>query len=313
MRTLLTLFCATALTIAAAASALAQPLLGPEQLDSLRQSPTVRIVDVRSRAAYQAGHVPGAVSAPYPEWRGPASNPGKLPPIPELASLVGRLGVAQGTHAVLVSSGADRADFGAAARVYWTLAYLGVPDVSILNGGMKAWSAAHLAETKDVPSIAPVAFAPHLNESIIAKTPTVAAQLGDPTTLLLDARPLAYFLGKEKAPSVTTPGTIKGAVDFSYSNWFEPGTATFVTPARAREIAAALHAKHPSKETISFCNTGHWASIDWFALSEIAGEKDVRLYPQSLAGWTKDPALPMANVPSRGEQLWNDVRGAFAR
>ena len=55
---------------------------------------------------------------------------------------------------------------------------------------------------------------------------------------------------------------------------------------------------------MSFCNTGHWAATNWFVLSELAGLKDVRLYPASLAEWTQDKkSLPMENTPSRLEQI----------
>ena len=36
----------------------------------------------------------------------------------------------------------------------------------------------------------------------------------------------------------------------------------------------------------SFCNTGHWAATNWFALSEVAGIPNVKLYPESMVGWT---------------------------
>jgi len=38
---------------------------------------------------------------------------------------------------VVVSSGKDVTDFGAAARVYWTLKVLGLKELSILNGGVR--------------------------------------------------------------------------------------------------------------------------------------------------------------------------------
>ena len=48
--------------------------------------------------------------------------------------------------AAVVSSGADATDFGAAARVYWTLKVLGLKELSVLNGGVKAWAAAGLPQ-----------------------------------------------------------------------------------------------------------------------------------------------------------------------
>ncbi len=55
----------------------------------------VRVLDIRE-AGYEAGHIPGAVSAPYPRWRRPAGNPGKLPETTQLEALVRGLGVGGG-------------------------------------------------------------------------------------------------------------------------------------------------------------------------------------------------------------------------
>jgi thiosulfate/3-mercaptopyruvate sulfurtransferase len=44
---------------------------------------------------------------------------------------------------------------------------------------------------------------------------------------------------------------------------------------------------------ITFCNTGHLASIAWFGLSEVEGLKNVRLYDGSMSDWTTDPSRPV--------------------
>ena len=60
----------------------------------------------------------------------------------------------------------------------------------------------------------------------------------------------------------------------------------------------------PARDTISFCNTGHWAATNWFAMSEVLGQGNVKLYAGSMVDWTQAPdALPMDNVPNRFEQL----------
>ena len=135
---------ATAAHVAPAAWA-AQPLLTPAELKAhTTQATPPRVIDIRDPASYGAQHIPGAVNAPYGKWRGPASNPGELPDLPRLTALVQSLGLTPTTHAVVVSTGADPTDFGAAARVYWTLKLLGLKELSILNGGMKAWGQAGL-------------------------------------------------------------------------------------------------------------------------------------------------------------------------
>jgi thiosulfate/3-mercaptopyruvate sulfurtransferase len=40
---------------------------------------------------------------------------------------------------------------------------------------------------------------------------------------------------------------------------------------------------------ITYCNTGHWASTAWFALSEIANQPNVKNYDGSMTDWTSDP------------------------
>lgn len=288
----------------------AQPLLTPKELNSTDYKTNVRVIDIRPAKKYAAGHIPDAVSAPYATWRGPADNPGKLPSKDDLTSLVRSLGLDADTHAVVVSSGKDASDFGASARVYWTLKYLGLNNLSILNGGYKAWENNGLPENRDKPEITSTDYVVHLNKSLIAKTNDVAQQVGNAQTRLVDARPHKYYIGDIKAPTSAVAGTIKGAVNLQESQWFKPGTGIFVPPEKAKQIAKQKLNK-PAQETISFCNTGHWAATDWFALSEVAGVNNVRLYPESLAAWTQDSDLPMQNVPSRSQQILNKIKGIF--
>jgi thiosulfate/3-mercaptopyruvate sulfurtransferase len=232
--------------------------------------------------------------------------------VADLTHLVQTLGVDQGTHAVVVSSGADSTDFGASARVYWTLKYLGLKELSILNGGEKAWAAASLPQDQVVPKPAATHFQASPVEDILATTAYVAQQVGNAKVRLVDARPSDFYQGKVKAPTAQVPGTIQGAVNVENSRWFEPGTSIFVSPDQARKIAAQLLPEEASSpETISFCNTGHWAATDWFALSEVVGRPHVRLYPESLAEWSQDPSRPMANVPSRGSQILDKLKGVL--
>ena len=61
---------------------------------------------------------------------------------------------------------------------------------------------------------------------------------------------------------------------------------------------------------VSFCNTGHWAATNWFVMSEIAGNKAVKLYPASVVEWSQ-AERPMQNQPSRVTALVQDVKRAF--
>lgn len=303
-----TLITGLALGLAAASAFAAQPLLSAKELHASLTDPNVRVIDIRDPKSYAAGHIPGAVSAPYGQWRGPASNPGELPALPKLTTLVQSLGLTPTTHAVVVSSGADASDFGSSARVYWTLKVLGLKELSVLNGGAKAWSDAQLAQNNEAVKIAASSFQPQLDTSLIATTEEVAQHVKAKDAVLIDARPASFFNGEARAPAAKVAGTLPEAVNFQHDKWFAPGSSTFVGAEQAKQIAASSPVD-PAKETVSFCNTGHWAATNWFAMSEVLGQKKVKLYPGSMAEWSQDPnGLPIANAPSRTQQLLMDAK-----
>jgi thiosulfate/3-mercaptopyruvate sulfurtransferase len=309
MKLLRSLLLGTASLLTASAALAAPPLLAPAELSALLKSPAVRVIDIRDPKAYADKRIPGAVSAPYGEWRGPAANPGELPELPKLTALVQRLGLTPATHAVVVSSGADTTDFGAAARVYWTLKVLGLKELSVLNGGVKAWTQANLPQDAVAVNVAASNFAPTVDKSLIATRDEVKAQIETGKGRLVDSRPADFFNGDTRHQAAKLPGTLKGAVNLEHSRWFAPGTSNLAAPEEIRRIAATLPAASADADTVSFCNTGHWAATNWFALSEVAGQKNVKLYAGSMVEWTQSPlAALMDNIPSRAKQLAIDAR-----
>ncbi|MEK0082729.1 sulfurtransferase [Benzoatithermus flavus] len=76
----------------------------------------------------------------------------------KLVDLVCGLGINRSTPVVIAHAGTDATDFGGAARVYWMLKSLGVPQLSILNGGMKAWQEAGLPVSTEPVAVPPSGF-----------------------------------------------------------------------------------------------------------------------------------------------------------
>ena len=68
------------------------------------------------------------------------------------------------------------------------------------------------------------------------------------------------------------------------------------TPTTAAAVVSPILANKDG-ETIVYCNTGHWGSLDWFVFRELLGYSDVRLYEESTAGWTRDARLPIETGP----------------
>ena len=293
----------------------AQPLLSPAELAAAQQAtPAPVVIDIRDPKLYATGHIPGALNAPYGKWRGPASNPGELPDISKLSTLVQSLGLTPTTHAVVVSTGADTTDFGAMARVYWTLKTLGLKELSIVNGGMKSWAADGKPVIQgDAPAVAASSYQPRLDESLIATRAQVRQHVDLSNAALVDSRPDAFYKGETRAPAAKLSGTLPGAQQLDFNQWFVKGTTQFVDAATAKQIADKITRKE-GQDTVAFCNTGHWAATDWFGLSEMAGLPNVKLYAGSMVDWTQQPDAPaMQNQPGRAESLAYDAKQWWQR
>ena len=281
----------------------AAPLMGPTELDALAKAGAVRIVDVRDAAAYALQHVPGAVSAPYARWRGPAANPGLVPPLAELTALVQELGLTPDTRTVLVYTGSDSSDFATAARAYWTLKSLGARELSILNGGLNAWRAAGRPISAQ-PARAPRStWQPAFNPQWLATQGELRQLLGKKQAVLVDSRPAPFFQGKTAHDAARAAGTLPGAVNLDSDLYFELGSAVLLDKAGLETEAEAAHAA-PGQTVVTFCNAGHWSATEWFVRSELLGQPNVKLYPGSMIDWSQSPEpLPMVNEPGRLAQL----------
>lgn len=262
------------------------PLAAPAWLHAQLGAPGLVVLDLRPKERFLAAHVPGALHSDYAGWRATAEGaPGMLPEPAALAEAAGRLGIGNETLVVLVPEGRTASDFGNAARVYWTLKVLGHDRVSILDGGFAGWEAgpARPAEAGEAPAPVPARFEARLRPELRADAAEVAAAIEHGDTLLLDARGDAFFRGETKSPAARVPGTIPGARQLDAEAVFAEGTMR-VPEGSLPERPGGI---------ITFCNTGHSAAVTWFALSEVSGHKDVRLYDGSMSHWTHDPARPV--------------------
>ena len=270
------------LAVTAAPAAEWQRLLDPAGLAS---ADDVTILDIRSPREYATAHIPGALNAPYPAWRGPAENPGEALSDERLTRVMQAMGLTPDSRVVVTHAGLDETDFGAAARVYWTLKSAGLDRIAILNGGVRGWVAADrdlsVEPARAEPSKATFTLS---NDWMVSRDGVGAILSGDRQATLLDARPDAFRTGEKKHPAAKKAGTLPGSEQVRYDNWFTGSGAEIAIADRVKALADEAR-PGTGEETVSFCNTGHWAAINWFALSEMAGRENVKLYPESMVGW----------------------------
>jgi len=297
-----------ALAFAGTAALAAEPLVSTDWLQSRLNSDEIVVLDLRTKIAksgkedYLKAHIPGAVWSNYPgAWRTDRDGvTGVIPSVEKLEAYLSELGVSEDKTVVLVPAGKGSTDFGVAARIYWTLKYLGHDEVTILDGGWTAWSQAGLQTDKgDVVPVGDL-FIAEPREELLVNTADVSGLLGS-KTLLVDGRPQAQFLGKAKHAAAVRFGRIPGAISLDQNNFYDAKSERLLP---ADQIRSAIPASFsPEADIVSYCNTGHWAATNWFVLHELLDYKKVRLYDESMVGWTIDLAREVESDRTRLDDL----------
>lgn len=285
----------------ALAATSAPPLVDVGWVKANSCKPGVVVLDIRnkldghSRTDYLRGHIPCAVYSDYLKagWRSKVKNVvGQLSPLPKLEKLIGGLGIGNKTHVVIYSAGKNALDMGSDTRVFWTFKVLGHDNVSILNGGIAAYTQNKknpLQRGNNTPK--PVQFSAHLRKDMLATKQDVLKAMKD-KEVLVDNRPHNQYLGVNRHPKAVRNGTIPGAINLPESWLTDNNGGKFRSVAVIKKLYAAAHVPTSGKE-INFCNTGHWATLGWFVSSQLLGDKQAKVYDGSMVEWSADKSLPM--------------------
>lgn len=193
-----------------------------------------------------------------------------------------KLGVNSNSKIVIYESGKGYGSFHPAARLYWTFKYFGHKDVYILQGGFEEWKDMGGDVSKDKPKRVKKGNykAGSPNSAIFASTDEVKAALGKKT--IVDVRPFANYIGIDKPAVAKQKGHIDGAKSAPLDTYFKQGTH-FHDKAALEKYFADLNIDLKG-ESIAYCNTGSFAAVGWYVMSEIFGKK-VKLYDGSMKEW----------------------------
>ena len=305
MRLILTTLVAIVGIATAPLAATFGPLVEADDLANALDTKQPVLLDIRNDG-YADSHVDGALWAPYKLFRGTKDNPGGLMDLAVLEEHLEKLGLEQDEPIVIISEGNTDTDFGAAARVYWTLKSTGFTELSILNGGRIAWRDANLPLNNTFETAVPSQLNLEFDTTWLADTQHVSSVVkGENSGLLVDARLPEFFAGDKAHGAAKRPGTLPGAINQSYATFFENGAAAISTPTDISALKASLGIKG-DEEVISFCNTGHWAATHWFALSELANVENAKLYAGSMVEYS-NADLPMENTPGVFKNLLRQI------
>ncbi len=244
--------------------------------------PRVRLVEVDvSRAAYEKGHIPGAILwDAYADLRGSAFRP--VPP-QALQRLLSRSGITPETTIVT---------YGYAAPLgFWLMKAHGHRDVRMLAGSRDQWTEAGERWTADVPQLEESRYPlPREDVDILASRQAVEAAIGQPGQVILDVRSEPEYKGERFWPSGAAEDTgrsghIPGAVSVPIDSLREENGA----PKSVAELRRTFEDAGVTTDmaVITYCTIGNRASEAWFALKYELDYPSVRVYYDSWAVWGK--------------------------
>jgi thiosulfate/3-mercaptopyruvate sulfurtransferase len=284
-------------------------LISAPELARALSNPNLRLMDCRfaldnpayGHTAYCHGHIAGAHYADLNRDLSSPVIPGKTGrhPLPEMATFAKRVhdwGIDQHTPVVIYDDGPG----AFAARLWWLLRWIGVENVQLLDGGLKAW---RNAGGDTVPSITAestghAVTTPTLNQSAFASQPSatwlvgaheVLNDLAKPQMQLIDARALPRFQGKVE-PLDPVAGHIPGAVCYPFEDNLT-AEGCFKTPSELQQRFAAI----TDRNIVCYCGSGVTACHNLFAL-HLAGFQHTRLYAGSWSEWITDPSRPITTA-----------------
>ena len=288
--------------------ALIDPIVSTQWLSDNRGFPNLVILDVRAPENYAKGHIPNAINLPglgnfYLCLFDP--NCGLWMELPEegaLLATIGNAGITGDSVVVVVGRTTDPfAPYAVAdaARVATTLVYAGIENVALLNGGYDKWAAEGRATSTATVTPTAVTYTGAVNKGMFVTKDYVEGKIGK--SVIVDARDADAYFGIVQEPWAKRPGHIPSAKCLP-SPWLwtfakdKNGAITYGTWKDAneiREMARAVLGEDASQEVIVYCGVGGYAGTTWFALSQMVGYTNAKIYDGSIQDWTADPNAPV--------------------
>ena len=263
-------------------------LISADELSRSLSEPEAKrplILDLRPPDGYAAGHVPGAL---HLDLFGVSLIDTDPAPLKAFLWMIEHLFATRGVEASTPVVVYDDQSGIRAARAFWFLEHFGHPSVRVLDGGFGAWTRGGLPVTRDAAPATVTDWKGSRDAATIATWREVTAAIGQPDSVILDARSDGEYCGT--TVRAARGGAVPGAVHIEWTeNLGQDGAFKPASELKKMYEGAGVT---PDREVITYCQGGYRAAHSYLAL-RLIGFPRVRNYIGSWKEWGDRLDLPI--------------------
>ncbi len=267
------------------------PLVDAEWLLRRIGDEDIVVVEAERRPGeFAEEHIAGARPLRFRDiaWEGEEGWIAEFREVDEMVEALRAAGVGRESKVVIYGT-----SMTAAARTWVTFDFLGLGDRAfLLNGGIEDWKAVGgPVESGESPPVEPGDVAPNAPVDFRVSADWVHMRLGDPSVVLLDARPDDEYTGTDAGLGGTaSPGHIPGAAQLYWEELTDPANDTRFLPRDRIARILERHGADEGKTHVVYCMIGMRASVVYLA-ARMNG-LDIHFYDGSWRDWGTRDDLP---------------------
>ncbi len=247
----------------------------------------VGFVGEQNKMQYEGKHIVGSAYLGMQDvMSAMTATPNKV----NFEKIMGQSGISNDSHVVLYSTPAANPFI---PTVYWLMKYFGHDKVSIMNGSLDKWLREGRKTDGVPPKITSATYkAAADTKNMHADAAYVLNNLKNQGTVIIDTRGPDEYNGTKPIDYIKAKGHIPGAKNLNFYPTNRNNDGSYKTAAMLKAAYEAAGVTK-DKEIIAYCESGPRAADSYFALKELLGYPNVKVYVGSWMEWGNDAKYPV--------------------